>query len=111
MSGIQSPVVPSGATGRSRRGPKAEVPKSLIGLRVARRVWGFWSTRLPAETLSVVRRLSSEFEISILPVRGNDATDLREKVSSSSEGRSSSPARWMGVGVAWPMFLLMSARR
>ena len=44
--GSQSPVVPSGETGRRRRGPKAEVPKALRGSRVARRVWGFCRTRV-----------------------------------------------------------------
>jgi len=69
--GSQSPVVPSGATGRRRSGPKAEDPKALSGSRVASRVCGLWSMRLPDATESEVRRLSSEFAISMEAVREN----------------------------------------
>src|SRR5260370_1316985 len=68
--GSQSPAVPSGMTGRRRRGPKAEVPKALRGSRVASRVLWFCRMRLPEATLSEVWRLSSALAISMAAARG-----------------------------------------
>ncbi len=68
--------MPSGETARRRRGPKAEVPKVLSGSSVARSVWGFCRTRVPAATVSVVWRESSALAISIWPVRGKGVGEL-----------------------------------
>jgi hypothetical protein len=60
-SGSQSPAVPSGATARRRRGPKAEGPNAFNGWRTARMVCGSsrMNEALESETLSVVWRESS----------------------------------------------------
>ena len=90
--GIQSPGVPSAATGRRRNGPKVDGPKVLSGSKVARTVWVSWRTSEPLATLSVVWRLSAGSSvtaaISTVSVRGNGVLDFRKQTSCEPSARS-----------------------
>ena len=102
-------MVPSGETGRRRRGPKAELPKALEWVESGEQgVWVLEDEAARGDGECGAEGLVAVCDLEAGLCVGTGAADLSEKVSCWVTGRSSCSARWIEVLVDWPMLLLRS---
>ncbi len=95
-SGVQSPGVPSPATGRICSFPKADWPKALSGSSVAMAVRPSCRMRSLSASESVVCTAPSAVATSTFPSRGKSASVCTTKLSLLFRGISSLPAKVTG---------------